>query len=80
MNFLLETGFRRVPNATEFGKLIREERKKQGMTQLELAEFSAVGITFVSNLENGKPTSELEKSLRVLQTLGIDLFAKKRGE
>ena len=40
----------------------------------------SVGINFVSDLENGKPTCELEKSIRVAQTLGIDLFAQSRGE
>ena len=44
----------------------------------KLARFSGVGINFVSNLENGKETSELGKTLRVLQTLGMDLSADSR--
>lgn len=64
--------------AKEFGEIIRRERKRQGFTQTQLANYSRVGLTFVSNLENGKPTAELERALRVAQTLGIDFFAKKR--
>ena len=50
----------------------------KGYTQSKLARFSGVGINFVSNLENGKETSELGKTLRVLQTLGMDLSADSR--
>ena len=64
--------------AQELGRIVREERKRKGYTQSKLARFSGVGITFVSNLENGKETSELGKTLRVLQTLGMDLSADSR--
>ena len=64
--------------AQELGRIVREERKRKGYTQSKLARFSDVGITFVSNLENGKETSELGKTLRVLQTLGMDLSADSR--
>ena len=58
--------------AQELGRIVREERKRK------VARFSGVGINFVSNLENGKETSELGKTLRVLQTLGMDLSADSR--
>ena len=50
-----------------------------GYTQQEVADYSGVGITFVSQLERGKPTAELGKALRVMQTLGIDFFAEPRS-
>ena len=64
--------------AQELGRIVREERKRKGYTQSKLARFSGVGINFVANLENGKETSELGKTLRVLQTLGMDLSADSR--
>ena len=64
--------------AQELGRIVREERKRKGYTQSKHARFSGVGINFVSNLENGKETSELGKTLRVLQTLGMDLSADSR--
>ena len=70
----------RFSTAKELGTLIRTERKRRGYTQELLADFSGVGITFLSQLENGKPTAELEKALRVVQTLGIDLYAESRIE
>ena len=68
----------RFSTAKELGAVIRAERKWIGYTQELLAEFSDVGITFLSQLENGKPTAELEKALRVAQTLGINLYAESR--
>lgn len=64
----------------DLGALIRESRKAQGLTQTELAEASGVGLTFISNLERGKETSEVGKVLHVLHMLGMDLYVKKRGE
>ena len=69
----------RVTTAESLGNIIRAERKRQGLTQLELADVSGVGITFVSQLENGKETAELGKALSVIAMLGIDLFADRRA-
>ena len=64
----------------ELGIIVRDERKRKGYTQTKLARYAGVGINFVSNLENGKETSELGKALRVAQTLGLDLHAERRGD
>lgn len=69
----------KIIDASGFGAVLREERRRQGYTQQEVADYSGVGITFVSQLERGKPTAELGKALRVMQTLGIDFFAKPRS-
>ena len=55
----------------QIGKLIRETRKKMGVTQRDLALTSGTGIRFVIDLEKGKPTCEIGKALTVLNTLGI---------
>jgi len=41
------------------------------VTQKDLALTAGTGYRFISELENGKPTCELEKVLRVLHTLGL---------
>ncbi|MCI8340339.1 MAG: helix-turn-helix transcriptional regulator [Eggerthellaceae bacterium] len=64
----------------DIGDRVRKERKAQGMTQSQLADLCGVGLSFVSNLENGKPTLEAGKMLRVVNTLGLDLVLRKRGE
>lgn len=68
-----------IRNARDLGSLISAERKRQGLTQADLAGYAGVGVTFLSQLENGKGTAEVDKALTVLATLGIDLVAQRRG-
>jgi HTH-type transcriptional regulator / antitoxin HipB len=55
----------------DIGILIQKNRKAQGLTQTELAATSGVGVRFIVDLEKGKPTCQLGKTLRVLYMLGI---------
>jgi len=61
------------------GKTVRARRKQQGATQAEFASLCGVGVRFMSDLENGKPTIELGKVLKVLQCLGLELSLHPRG-
>jgi y4mF family transcriptional regulator len=58
----------------EIGRLVREERKRQNVTQLQLSGLAGTGIRFVSDLENGKGTIQVQKLLKIVQTLGLGLF------
>ncbi|EOS50811.1 type II toxin-antitoxin system Y4mF family antitoxin [Adlercreutzia caecimuris] len=69
-----------VYTSKDLGAAIRAERKRQKLTQTEVANLCAVSLSFISNLENGKETAELEKALKVLSTLGLDITITKRGE
>ena len=69
-----------ISTASDLGRVIRAERKAQHLTQTELADACNVGLSFISNLERGKATSETGKVLHVLRMLGLDLFVQKRGE
>ena len=55
----------------DIGQLIRQTRKGLGITQEALALAAGTGLRFISDLERGKPTCELEKTLHVLNMLGI---------
>jgi len=57
----------------ELGRFVRKERKAMGLTQAELALTSGTGMRFISDLENGKPTCQIGKTLTVLKTLGLRL-------
>jgi y4mF family transcriptional regulator len=57
----------------EIGKLVRETRKKLGVTQKDLALTAGTGLRFVIDLEIGKETCEIGKALTILHTLGIGL-------
>lgn len=70
---------RRIRTTEDLGRLIREERKRQGYTQVELAEAAGVGVTYVINLEHGKQTSEIGKALHLVELLSIDLMGQRRG-
>jgi len=67
-----------ILDANDFGCAVRQARKARGLSQQQLADLSGVGITFVSNLERGKASSELEKAIRVALTAGIDISMRDR--
>ena len=58
----------------EIGQLVHAERKRQGVSQLQLAGLAGTGIRFISDLENGKGTIQIQKLLKVVQALGLGLF------
>ena len=64
----------------EIGSLVQEMRKAQGISQEQLAGVANTGIRFISDLENGKPTIQLEKTIRVLEALGLGVYAFYRWE
>ena len=68
----------RIINAESFGKAIRARRKELHYTQGFLAEFSGLSVSFISELENGKKTIELEKAIYLANLLGLDLILKGR--
>ena len=60
----------------ELAKEIMEMRKAAGLTQVELAERSGVGLRFVRELEQGKPTVRLDKVNQVLALFGCELAVR----
>ena len=61
-------------SAAEIGKLVQSERKRQGITQLQLAGRAGTGIRLISDIENGKDTVQVQKLLKILHTLGLGVF------
>ena len=49
-------------SAAEIGKLVQSERKRQGITQLQLAGMAGTGIRLISDIENGKETVQVQSS------------------
>lgn len=54
----------------EIGKIIRATRKDVGLRQDELAAAANVGVRFVVEIEDGKPSAQIGKVLAVLAALG----------
>ena len=61
----------------DIGKKIQEIRKSSGLTQIELAERSGVGLRFIRELERGKPTVRLDKVNQVLAFFSYHIEAAK---
>jgi len=65
-----------IRNAKDVGQLVKTTRKKLKVTQRSLALTSGTGLRFIIELEQGKPSCQLEKVLMVLSTLGVTLVVK----
>jgi y4mF family transcriptional regulator len=64
---------KRMLTPADIGALVRIARKAQGLRQDQLAGASGVGLRFIVDLEAGKPTVQMGKTLLVLQTLGCSI-------
>ena len=69
----------KIIDAKALGKAIRDRRKELNYTQTYLSEFTGFSVSFISDLERGKPTVELEKTLKIINILGLDILIEKRG-
>ena len=67
-------------DSKSFGAAVRAYRKRQGATQVQLAATANTGVRFIGDLENGKPTIQLNKALRVADILGIKIEALNINE
>lgn len=69
-------------NETKLSKFVKEQRKMYHLTQMDLSEKSGVGLRFVRDLEQGKPTLRMDKVNQVLDMFGAELgpVKKERGE
>jgi y4mF family transcriptional regulator len=57
----------------DIGDIVRTARKAAGLRQFELAGAAGVGLRFIVDLEVGKPTAQIGKTLQVLAALGCSL-------
>lgn len=60
---------------TPISTFVKERRKMFNLTQVDLAEKSGVGLRFVRELKQGKPTLRLDKVNQVLALFGHELGA-----
>lgn len=70
--------FMKITDVQSLGKAIKTRRKELHYTQAYLSEFTGLSVTFISDLERGKPTIELGKAIQLANVLGMDLFVEIR--
>ena len=68
----------KINNTKPLGETIRARRKELHYTQAYLAEFTGLSVTFISDVERGKTTAEIEKIIRLINVLGLNLLVEKR--
>ena len=66
-------------NLEKIGKFIASSRKKQNLTQEQLAEKMDVSIQMISNLELGKKAIRPENLVKVCVILGVSTDYILRG-
>ncbi len=71
---------KKLRTTAEIGKLVRETRKKQGISQEQLAGVAGTGTRLISDLENGKGTLQVDKMIKVVEALGLGIYALNRQE
>jgi HTH-type transcriptional regulator/antitoxin HipB len=67
--------YRFITSPQALGALIRDERKKQGLTQSALGKMTGVNQTTLSLIEKGKPSVQLQTILVLLAALKLHLQA-----
>lgn len=62
------------------GEIIKENRKRMKLTQIELASYANVSPKFIIELENNKKTIELNKLYDVLDVFDLTLNVVSKKE
>jgi HTH-type transcriptional regulator / antitoxin HipB len=68
-----------IHSSVELGALIRDQRKRLSLKQLDLAGLANTGNRFIVDLENGKPTVQLQKVLDLMDLLGLEVVVRTKA-
>lgn len=70
MNYYICTRKGIIMEYTVIADFVKEMRRHFGLTQVDLADKSGVGLRFVRDLEQGKQTLRMDKVNQVLSLFG----------
>lgn len=59
--------------AIKFGEVVREERKRQGISQEKLAELAGIHRTYMGAVERGERNVCIKNIGRIAQALGVSV-------
>lgn len=65
--------------SSDVGALAREQRRRLALKQTDIAGLGNTGNRFIVELENGKPTVQLQKVLDVLELLGLEVVVRPKA-
>lgn len=60
-------------NYALIGKRVRETRKQQHVTQLQLAELAGLSVSYISHIETAYKQASLSSLIRIANALGITM-------
>ncbi len=63
----------RIHSTEDLGTVLRSRRKKQKMTQPDLAALAGTGVRYIVDLEKGKPTARIGPALKLIEWLGLEI-------
>lgn len=66
--------------AVELGALVRNQRARLALRQLDVAGLGNTGNRFIVELENGKPTVQLQKVLDLIDLLGLEVVVRPKSQ
>ena len=69
----------KVNSMSEIAVIVQQERKRQGATQIELSQMANVGVRFLRDVEDGKPSVHFDKLMLILEVLGVAVDLTPRG-
>ena len=58
--------------------MVREQRKRLALKQIDIAGLGNTGNRFIVDLESGKPTLQLQKVLDILGLLGLEVMVRPK--
>jgi len=56
------------------GRAIKNTRNKKKMTQSDLADITGVSVKFISDVERGKETVQMDKAFDLARALGLQIY------
>jgi DNA-binding XRE family transcriptional regulator len=66
--------------SARFGVAVRQRRKEQKMTQVELANAAGISRSYLSEVERGQESISLERADRIAKVLNCDLADLLKGD
>ncbi len=69
----------KINHEKALGQEIRKRRKALNYTQVYLSEMTGLSVTFISDVERGKATAEIEKTIHLADFCGVDLYIEEQG-
>lgn len=65
-----------IRSSAQLGAVICQQRKRLALKQLDLAGLGNTGNRFIVDVENGKPTVQLQKVLDLIDLLGLEVVVR----